>query len=297
MKYLLDFCQKFDYPKEATDELFKAYKAILEDKQAYSIFSLYVAKYENDEPFDHYKALDEIEKASENTKIHPYTVKFLFYLFLSKKLKNIYANKNLSDEIYYNTMLDLKWKLTETHNLYGIWGAFVAHWFRELFTLERFALGRLQFDIVELSEDFKDGDIFLSKNDFAVNVHIPPMGKLDYNDCLNAYKQAYEFFSDYQINGKMVFCCHSWLLHPALKKILPQNSNILKFNGDYKILRVDDRDPFLEGWRIFYCHCDTTKIKDYPENTSLQKAMKNWLLAGNKMGSALGAFVFDKDLI
>ena len=95
----------------------------------------------------------------------------------------------------------------------------------------------------------------------------------------------------------MLFCCHSWLLHPALKEILPPNSNILKFSKDYEVLRVDNRDPFREAWRIFYCDCDTCKIEDYPENTSLQKSVKKWLMDGNKLGSALGALVFDGENI
>ena len=107
MKYLLEFCNKFDYPQNAVDELLKADKIILENEKVFGVFSLYVSKYENDIPFDHYKALDEIEKASENIGVHPYTVKFLFYLRLSVKLKSIYEKRNISDEIYYNTMLDL----------------------------------------------------------------------------------------------------------------------------------------------------------------------------------------------
>ncbi|MBR6765742.1 MAG: hypothetical protein IKM06_04580, partial [Clostridia bacterium] len=293
MKYIVEFCQKFDYPDEATEALKTAYKKITQDPNADKIFNHYVEKYNNDEAFDHYKALDEIEKASLNTGIHPYTVKFLFYLRLSIKLKSIYEERKLSEEIYHNTMLDLKWKLIETHNLYGIWGAFVAHWFRELFTLERFALGRLQFDIVELGEDFMQ----YSKDTKAVNVHIPPMGRLERDDCINAYKQAFEFFKEYKNDGKMLFCCHSWLLHPALEEILPEKSNILKFKRDYHILRVDNRDPFREAWRIFYRDCDTCKIEDYPETTSLQKSIKKWLLDGNKLGAALGAFEFDGENI
>ena len=289
MKYLVDFCEKFEYPLEATEELKRAYKKILESPKAVEPFNYYIEKYNNDEIFNHYKALDEIEKASVDTGVHPYTVKFLFYLRLSVKLKSIYEKKNISEEIYYNTMLDLKWKLTETYNLYGIWGAFVAHWFRELFTLERFALGRLQFDITELGESYGE----YNKDAKAVNVHIPPMGKLNHSDCIDAYKQAFEFFKDYKKDGKMLFCCHSWLLHPAMEEILPQTSNILIFKNDYHILRVDNREPFREAWRIFYRDCDTCKIEDYPEDTSLRKKVKKWLLAGNKMGAALGAFVFD----
>lgn len=293
MKYVIDFCDKFDYPVEAKEFLKKAYEKILSDEKTYKTVFTYVNKYEKNEDFDHYKALDEIEEASKNTGVHPYTVKFLFYLRLSAKLREIYREKGLSEEIYFNTMLDLKWKLQETYDLYGVWGAFVAHWFRELFTLERFALGRLQFDITELGEKYEKGNITVEADEKVVNVHIPPMGRLDRNDCIKAYREAYEFFKEYRKDNKMIFCCHSWLLHPALEKILPEKSNILKFKSDYDILRVDNRDPFREAWRIFYCDCDTCRVEDYPENTSLQKSVKRWLLDGNKLGAALGAFVFE----
>ena len=99
MKYLVDFCEKFEYPLEATEELKRAYKKILESPKAVEPFNYYIEKYNNDEIFNHYKALDEIEKASVDTGVHPYTVKFLFYLRLSVKLKSIYEKKNISEEI------------------------------------------------------------------------------------------------------------------------------------------------------------------------------------------------------
>lgn len=59
-----------------------------------------------------------------------------------------YEEKGIDLSIYHASMLDLKWKLMETNRVYGIWGVHCGDWFRPFFQAERFALGRLQFEVI-----------------------------------------------------------------------------------------------------------------------------------------------------
>jgi len=72
--------------------------------------------------------------------------------FLS--LKNVLENHaDLTDELFWDTIADLKFKLIECHDVYGIWGTFVASWYPWFYTMHRFKLGRLQYEAVHFSGD------------------------------------------------------------------------------------------------------------------------------------------------
>ena len=81
-----------------------------------------------------------------------------------------------------------------------------------------------------------------------------------------------------------MYCC-SWLLAPALEKLLPPASKILRFQKRFRIIKTDEEASDFTFW-VF-----RTKGKnpqDFPENTTLQKNMKAYLLCGGKVGEALG---------
>ena len=86
---------------------------------------------------------------------------------------------------------------------------------------------------------------------------------------MDSYKQAYEFYKEYQKDGVLYMYCHSWLLEPALEEILEESSNIIKLKRNFRVFRTDKRDVFPDAWRVFYK--SDGSIKDYPEDNSLQK--------------------------
>ena len=84
--------------------------------------------------------------------------------------------------------------------------------------------------------------------------------------------------------------CESWLLSPALSPLLPENSNILKFQRAFDITSVDPEPMDVLEW-VFYLTGEqqkTAKLTDLPENTFLQRNMKAFLLSGGKVGIAMG---------
>lgn len=79
--------------------------------------------------------------------------------------------------------------------------------------------------------------------------------------------------------------CNSWLLAPALKELLPVDSNIISFQNRFEIKSVDLDAPDILQW-VF--KNPKISIEDGAEETSLQRKMKAYYLDGNKVGLAYG---------
>ena len=71
-----------------------------------------------------------------------------------------------------------------------------------------------------------------------------------------------------------------------LKKLLPEDSNILSFQKRFDIVQEDKEDREYIEW-LFQVPSDT-RYKDLPVKTSLQKKARNLLLHGENIGSAYG---------
>ncbi len=289
MDYLNKFFDKFDYPQEAREALLQAYNKITEPE-----FFQQIGLYKTGK-IDYTEALKVMENVADKSGVHQFTVKLLFFILLSEHLEKIYEEKDLSEKIFYDSMCDLKYKLLECHGLHGIWGSMTASWFPRFFDVTRFALGRLQFELMDSWFDYDDEDMHIKTGEHIINVHIPSRGKLLQEDCLDSYKQAYEFYKEYQKDGVLYMCCHSWLLEPALEEILDESSNIIKFKRNYRVFRTDKRGVFPDAWRVFMK--ENVAVEDYPEGNLMQRKIKEYLLKGNTIGYGLGVMAFDGEKI
>ena len=81
-----------------------------------------------------------------------------------------------------------------------------------------------------------------------------------------------------------MFRCHSWLLCPKLKEILPETSRIIRFQDLFTVYGEDDERQAEE--RVFGAPLDDPRL--YSEHTSLQRAMKRALLEGKTFGMGMG---------
>ena len=84
--------------------------------------------------------------------------------------------------------------------------------------------------------------------------------------------------------------CDSWLLSPVLAELLPESSRILAFQRRFRILSVNRENTGAIGW-IWPGYREPSA--QLPEDTSLQKRMKPFLLAGGKPGWAEGIMTGD----
>ncbi|MEY8354825.1 acyltransferase domain-containing protein [Lachnospiraceae bacterium 54-53] len=115
----------------------------------------------------------------------------------------------------------------------------------------------------------------------AVAVHIPAGADLSPEKIDLALTAGKEFYE-----GDLLVC-DSWLLDPHLKYILPEKSRILDFmNRFYKMPVKATAPQILE--RVMGFDFSMDSLGNYPCTTSLQKALKNYLLEGKEMFTTAG---------
>ena len=112
--------------------------------------------------------------------LHRHVVDFLFLMAASERLRADYKAAGLPDALFWDTIADLKFKLIECHDVYGIWGTFVAFWHPWFYTMRRFKLGRLQYEAIPFKNDAPVtlGGYTVQPGDTVYNMHIPSCGPL-----------------------------------------------------------------------------------------------------------------------
>ena len=206
-----------------------------------------------------------------------------FSLQMACDVYGIYQEKAISDKVFDDTFYDITIWCEECFRKNGFYGLEEAKWIANSINMKLFRLGRLQFEPIVLEEDLIGENVKLIKGTTVLNVHIPAGEKMDYKACLDSLKQAEDFFR----NSYVAYMCDSWLLSPVLKEFLPEESNIVKFQNLFEVVKVYHDYPQGEE-RIFQ---DVRKDKEnYPENSSLQKKAKRYILEGKDLGIGIGAF-------
>lgn len=295
--YIVTLMKELTFPEEAVRELTTNLDKLIQTAQDTVLDLIIDDFYMHDCDFK--KITPLLDAVASGSGIHRYSVDLLFVMACSQALRAIYATNGLTDSLFLDTMADFRYKLMECYTVYGIWGTFVAFWYSIFFRTDLFKLGRLEYENTTYKRDkpYEKKGIRIVKGDPVKSIHIPSEGTpLNFENRLNSYKKAYAFFEHELGGGPLVCVCNSWLLHASVKKILPASSNTVSFMGDFDIIGNEEEDTFEDMWRVF--GKDYKKpIYDLPENTSMQRAYKDWLKKGGKTGSGYGVLVFDGNSI
>jgi hypothetical protein len=294
--FLKSFMHEQNFPEDARECFLNLHNRIDKDKVIHDLVFLTVDRFfENDISFND---LDEFFKTCAfQAGTHEYTLAMLFFMYCTRVLEKKYLQRGIDRKIYVDTMNDLKCKLMECREVYGINGTFVAHWYPQFFTLERFALGRLQYEKIPFpKEDYSKNGYTVRKGSIVYNCHIPSSGSLTEEMCFESYKKAYEFYKDELGDNPMVIVCHSWLLYPENVDFFPKHSNILKFMSHFDIISYDTHDSFSEAWRVFGKN-GLLPPSEWKTETSLPRAFKKHVLSNGRTGNGYGVLIFDGENI
>jgi len=285
--------ERLDFPADAKEALLRAFSIICSQDDEEKTFSSILKCYEKTELCPFSQMLEEACLVGKRLKIHEYTVSLLMFLCMAKVLRRRYEERGIPETIYFNSMMDLRYKLEECRLVYGICGSFVARWFPRFFDLTRFALGRLQFEMVAFKKDYVLDGVLLSQGSKAINVHIPRDGtRLDYHRVWESYREAAEMFSSEFSSGSIIFTCHSWLLDPWNLTVLNPESNLALFSKDYQLIEHGDYSGYFEMWRLFDCNCED--LSGLPSDSSLRRAYLERMKRGEPIGWGRGAFFYPK---
>lgn len=240
---------------------------------------------------DKNKAYRLAEKCSDGDfsclKRENYLIRLAVILLCAEKVRERYVEKGISDEIFLDTMSDIKiW--CENNGNKGIknYG-----WLKNHLKLELFRLGRLQFQLYECkNRTLNYKRLPFSYGERVIYVHIPQGEKLDRERCIESFKMAEEFFKRFfpEYTYKWYFC-ESWLLFEGNKEFMAEDSNILVFASLFThcySMRVD-----VQAIERVFGKRRLLKRK-YPEGTALQRSLKKYMLSGGRAG--VGICVADR---
>lgn len=148
--------------------------------------------------------------------------------------------------------------------------------------------GYVSKEKIELSKDVWEK--VLETGDPVIRIHIPPIGKMTpemIDKTLEETKKiAKEHFPDFDYKA---FACHSWLIDPQLDEILNPESNIVKFRQRFHSLSYKSKGKDVFNF-IFNKPNMDFDIHDLPEDSSLQRALKQYYLNGKAIYEMEGFF-------
>ena len=288
-QYLQSFMESYDYPAEAIDTLLSAYDTVRDHPDFQALLDIY----DKDRYCDYPALLAQCRRIAAEVDIHTYTIEFLMFLCFSRKLLQTYLENGYTEALWRQSMLDLKCKMMVCKSVKNIWGMFVAFWYDGFFRMERFGLGRMEFELFDFPLDYyeKDGKV-LRKGDKVINCHIAKTdAPLRPELVEDAYRQAAEFYRDQFKDKPMAFFCESWLLYSKMDDLLPAKSNIRAFKERFDVIHdhLYDKGDYSEMWRLYDMDY-TGNLDDFPGDSSLRRAYRQYLKDGGQVGEGYGVF-------
>ncbi len=233
--------------------------------------------------FEFEKALSEI-KISDAISIEHYDIyskdgrrNLLSYLFMCQALSEKYERMGIPNEVLMDTLSDMPVWLCTWSDIKGELYLGETHWLAKHLSMKLFKLGRLQFYMGKAKHAIPSKNIL--KNDDVIEIHIPEGSPLDVDECKKSVEMAKEFFAkyfpDYKYKG---FTCHAWLLDRNLDKYLKTESNILKFQNMFTIVREEESDTILK--RLFGVTVNRRNIINFPARSGFAAKIKDAVLSG-----------------
>jgi hypothetical protein len=227
------------------------------------------------------------------------TLHLVYLLSLTKELRARYEKAGIPDAIFLKSMEDFRCKLLECKACHDVWGNATADWHCGFFTMDRFGLGRMQYNHIAFRQDeYAFGDLKIVKGDRVLAMPIPSMGPMPFNVRIDSYKKAFEFYQERGElrNGLLVVTCRSWLLFPKHREMLPEKSNIVSFLDDFDIVDSGETEKFGDDWRVFEKYAFLPP-EQWPRDTVLRKAYAELICSGQKAGYGDGVLLFDGERI
>ena len=272
------------FPKEWIDEIDHAMDIISNNKELTDFFfntSALISESAHPELFEY------LTDGGETGGI-PHTMWALVcVLHALEGAKGHYLKKGIPLNVFLDTMRDIYIWTKEWHDTMGAVGLFEIGWLLRHIDLHIFRLGRLEFEMIY--SDFDSEQHGIEEGSALITVHIPKDGRLDTEECMESYAKAKEFFKTYYADYQYeAFICHSWLLDPRLKTFLNENSNIINFQNQYQIIRIDDGPKEVMMFVFQINRAFDADLEKLNAETTLEKGVLDYMKSGGMLGAGLG---------
>lgn len=184
-----------------------------------------------------------------------------------------YVRRNIPKDIFIATMKFCTRFLQEHYRTFHTYKFVWAWWFPRQLSLNEYRIGALEYEFVE-------------GEDREIAIHIPSDADLRKASVAQSIKEFHEFRKKYYSEWETVkLTCDTWMLMPELKELLGEDSNIIAFQNLFEIDTLDYDATWYMEW-IF--PGAEQADESLPEETSLQRNLKKYLLDGRKFGIAKG---------
>ena len=293
MNEIGQFCQDYGFPAEAVDTLNDAYTTLQNNEEAWKVLQEQIAVYKNGLDFDYHPMFDALHALQVTTGVHMYTIDLIFMIKMLPILKEYYTAKGYPLRYVEDLSVNLRHYLFDCHKNYGVWGSYIGWWLIAHFKLKCFSIGRLQYKVKGVTEAQASDKFPLVVGQPIMDVHVPPSGPLTPELCQASYDEATKFFREHLGYTETIICVSTWLLSPDLDDLLPPTSNILAFAHKYTLLHTKIDEDYHTLHFMFDIPTLPEDLNDLPERSSLQRALKAHLMAGNKLKTGFGAFRYE----
>jgi len=120
----------------------------------------------------------------------------------------------------------------------------------------------------------------LRRGDPVLSVHIPATEPFTAEICQASYERAKEIFARcYPEFRYRAFVCYSWMMEKRLEGIMGRSTNITRFADKFHGFPL--KDSGADVYIFLYHLPDPIAPENLPENSSMQKAVKQYLCSGN----------------
>lgn len=190
------------------------------------------------------------------------------------KARENFDRLGISEKIYVDTMGAFSRFVREHMESYGRYGFDRGFWTTRQVSGTLLRIGQLEYELVS-----QDGENIVSLH-IPTDVDLRP--EVLRPSLRDGLAELTRLFPDYA--GAKVYC-HSWLLSPQLRNLLPEKSNILRFQELFDIRQEETPGDGVVQW-VF--KNPGLPMEAYPETTSLQRKLKAFLLSGGQFYDGKG---------
>lgn len=224
---------------------------------------------------------------------------FAVYVFVAAAPHTLarHRERGIPPEVSRRTLADLGRQMAVHRRRHGTTGVQSRRWLVRHFRSELYQLGRLQFERARLGQRtapvLAAAGLDALPGTACLNLHIPDFrGPLTPSACDRSLARAGEFFAVHFPEERPVAAlCHSWLLDPQLKRYLPADSNIIRFQDRFRTVREDTEPADTEPVQFVFGDPDLPAA-ELPARTSVERAVGDHLRAGGHWYIGRGWFPF-----
>lgn len=195
-------------------------------------------------------------------------------LVCALQTRKMYQQSGIPESVFTATLRCFPRFVGEHMASFGRYGFDRAFWTPRQIGMQLFRIDELEYELIE-----KNGTR-------TIGLHIPSDAHIQTDNVKASCQKARSFlkcyFPKYQ---DAPITCESWLLSPALMQVLPPTSNIRRFQELFIIDKVDEEANDVLEW--VFKRTDLP-YESLPEDTSLQRSLKQYLLDGKKVGIGFG---------